>query len=201
MYFSQVVAIVLLFFSLLLYHGVLSYAKAPESTKVPAFPTAVNVQAAARNRAVAASAPKLLIPSIGVHAAIENVTLTKQGSMGVPKDPLNAGWYALGPKPGEKGSAVIDGHVNWYYGATGVFKDLKKVKPGDKIMVQDEKGVTTSFVVREIRKFDAAADATAVFRSADNKAHLNLITCDGTWNKLTQQYSERLVVFADKIVE
>jgi sortase (surface protein transpeptidase) len=138
------------------------------------------------------------IPSIKVDAVIEKVGLKTDGSMGVPKQPLDAGWYELGPRPGEIGSAAIDGHVNWYYGATGVFADLRKVKPGDKITVQDDKGAIISFVVRGSRMYAAAADATDVFKSSDGKAHLNLITCDGVWDKNAKQYSKRLVIFADK---
>jgi LPXTG-site transpeptidase (sortase) family protein len=141
---------------------------------------------------------RLQIPAIQVDAALEYVGLTPQGAVGVPTDPANAAWYDLGPQPGDVGSAVITGHINWYYGAVGVFANLSKVKPGDKIIVQDVNGAAISFVVRESRVYDAAADAVDVFSSTDGKAHLNLITCDGVWVKSAKQYSERLVVFADR---
>jgi LPXTG-site transpeptidase (sortase) family protein len=141
---------------------------------------------------------RLKIPGINVDSAFEYVGLTSQGAVGIPLDPNNAAWYNLGPRPGDVGSAVITGHVNWYYGATGVFANLRKVKPGDKIVVQDDKGADISFVVREIRSYDAAADAVDVFISNDGKAHLNLITCEGVWDRSAQQYTKRLVVFADK---
>jgi hypothetical protein len=48
-------------------------------------------------------------------------------------------------------------------------------------------------------RFDPSADATAVFISNDGSSHLNLITCDGVWDKQAKQYSKRLVVFADRI--
>lgn len=144
---------------------------------------------------------RLKIPSINVDAAMEYVGLTPQGAVGIPLDPDNAAWFDTSPRPGEIGSSVITGHVNWYYGAKGVFENLSKVKPGDKIMVQDVKGSTITFVVREIRKFEAAAQAADVFVSADDKAHLNLITCDGVWNKNAKQYTERLVVFTDRETE
>jgi LPXTG-site transpeptidase (sortase) family protein len=143
----------------------------------------------------------LKIPGINVDSAIESVSLTPEGAVGIPKDPDNAAWYNLGPIPGNIGSAVMSGHVNWYYGAKGVFENLNKLKPGDKIEVLDDKGSTISFVVRESRSYDAAADATDVFYSKDGKAHLNLITCEGVWNKLAKQYSKRLVVFADRVTE
>jgi len=141
---------------------------------------------------------RLKIPSIRVDSAIEYVGLTAQGAVGIPADPANAAWYDLSPRPGDNGSSVITGHINWYYGAIGVFANLNKVKPGDKITVQDIKGTAISFVVREIRIYDAAAEAVDVFTSYDGKSHLNLITCDGTWSKATKQYSQRLVVFADR---
>lgn len=142
---------------------------------------------------------RIKIPSIRVNAVIRSVGLASDGSMGVPKLPRDAAWYKLGPKPGESGSAVIAGHVNWYSGATGSFERLKNLRPGAAITVQDDKGTPISFVVREIRKFNATADATGIFTSQDGKAHLNLVTCAGVWNKRAKQYSQRLVVFADKV--
>lgn len=140
---------------------------------------------------------RIRIPSIGVDAAIEEVTLAKDGSMDVPKDLLDTGWYALGPRPGETGSAAITGHVDGPHGASAVFTDLHDVRPGDKIVVEDEKGTDIVFMVRKIRTYDAKANAIDVFTSQDGKAHLNLITCKGAWDAGTKQYSERLVVFAD----
>lgn len=141
---------------------------------------------------------RIMIPSINLDSTIEKVGLKSDGSMDVPKTPLNTGWYALGPRPGEIGSAVIDGHVDWWYGAPAVFPNLYKVKPGDKIVVQDEFGVVVSFVVRRTQNFGANSDATTVFTSNDGRAHLNLITCAGVWDYNSNQYSSRLVVFADK---
>jgi len=141
---------------------------------------------------------RIRIPSIALDAAIERVALTADGSMDVPKNPKNTGWYELGAIPGETGSAVIAGHVNWWNGVTGAFELLNTLKPGDKIEVQNDKGAVISFIVREIRSYDAQADAIDVFSSDDEQSHLNLITCEGIWDKNTSQYSKRLVVFTDK---
>lgn len=140
---------------------------------------------------------RIIVSSIALDAEIKKVALTTDGSMDVPQDPLDAGWYELGPRPGETGSAVIDGHVNWSYGSTGVFADLHKLKPDDLVTVQDDTGKYIHFVVREIRNYDAAADATDIFSSNDGNAHLNLITCSGAWDRSAGQYSERLVVFTE----
>ena len=141
---------------------------------------------------------RLKIPAIDVESKFEYVGLTPDGSMDAPKEPANAGWFNLGPRPGENGSAVIAGHYGWKNGIPAVFDNLSKLKKGDKIYIEDENGVSISFVVRESRSYDPKADASTVFNSSDGKAHLNLITCEGSWNRLKKSYSKRLVVFADQ---
>lgn len=144
---------------------------------------------------------RIMIPRIAVDAAIEEVTLAADGSMGVPTHPDDTAWYSLGPRPGETGSAAIAGHVDRKNGKAAVFADLHKVRAGDKIAVRDDKGATTYFSVREARRYDPDADAFDVFISDDGRAHLNIITCDGAWDKIAKGYSKRLVVFADKETE
>jgi sortase (surface protein transpeptidase) len=141
---------------------------------------------------------RIRIPSINVNAVIETVGLTPDGFMDVPKDPFSVAWYNLGPRPGDTGSAVLSGHVNWYNLPKAVFADLKKLLPGDEITIEDDKGAVITFIVRESRLFIAAADATEVFTSYDGGAHLNLVTCQGVWNRSEKQYDQRLVIFADK---
>lgn len=141
---------------------------------------------------------RLKIPKIQVDAAVEQVGLTPDGAMDTPKGAVNTAWYNRGPHPGETGSAVIDGHFDSETGAPAVFNNLSALQKGDKLSVEDASGKVITFVVRESRRYDPAADATAVFKSKDGIAHLNLITCAGTWNTAQQSYSNRLVVFADK---
>jgi len=145
---------------------------------------------------------RLKIPSINVDAALESVGLTPEGAVGVPKGINNAAWFDLSPRPGETGSAVIDGHYGWWKNNTPtVFNNLGKLRKGDKLYVQDETGVIVTFVVRESRKFNPGQDAAAVFASGDGKSHLNLITCDGAWNDTSKTYADRLVVFTDREVD
>lgn len=140
----------------------------------------------------------LRIPKINVDATIEYVNLTSQGAVGVPKIVTNAAWFNLGPRPGERGSAVIVGHFGLKGFVSAVFSDLYKLEKGDKLYVEDEKGGIVTFVVRERRSYNPKAEALDVFNSNDGKAHLNLITCEGDWDNISKTYSERLVVFADK---
>lgn len=143
---------------------------------------------------------RLKIAKIKVDAAIEQMGLTIGGDMDAPAGPRTVGWYRYGPAPGEIGSAVLDGHYGtWKNGERSVFDNLGKLKKGDVIEVVDAAGASFNFAVRESRNYLPEADATAVFKSSDGLAHLNIITCEGTYNPKTKTYSQRLVVFADKI--
>lgn len=141
---------------------------------------------------------RLKIPVIGVDSTIIPIGLTSDGAMDVPKDPDEVAWYNLGPRPGESGSAVIAGHYDWENNKPAVFNNLDKLSNGDKISVENENGVVTTFVVSKIRTYDKDEDASDVFTSDDGKAHLNLITCTGVWDKISKSYSKRLVIFTDK---
>lgn len=142
---------------------------------------------------------RIKIPKIKVNIALESVGLNPDGAVGVAKSLGNAAWYNLGTRPGGSGSAVINGHYGRLKnGKMGVFTNLSKLRKGDKIFTTDHKGLSTTFVVREIRKYDLKEDATEVFYANDDNSHLNIVTCVGVWNKNTKTYSNRLVVFADK---
>ncbi|MFY9457633.1 MAG: class F sortase [Candidatus Spechtbacterales bacterium] len=142
---------------------------------------------------------RLKIPVINVDSAVEYVGIAPDGAMDVPKSQDDVAWFELGPLPGANGSAVIAGHYGWKNGKGSAFDNLYKLRKGDKIYIEDDKGVIISFfVVRESRRYDPKADASEVFGSNDGKPHLNLITCEGVWDKVSKTYSKRLVVFTDK---
>lgn len=143
---------------------------------------------------------RLKIPKINLNAEIEYVGLTPQGEVGVPIIAANAAWYNGSPLPGQKGNAVIDGHSGWEKDIPAVFDDLHKLQMGDKLYVEDEDGATTIFVIRELRTYSQNDIAQDVFNSNDDKAHLNLITCQGQWDQTQKSYANRFVIFADKEV-
>lgn len=140
---------------------------------------------------------RLIIPIIGVNTAIEDAYITSDGRMDVPSGSVNVAWYALGFRPGQNGSAVIGGHFGIDNGVPKVFYDLNKLKVGDKVYIADDQKNTLAFQVRSIRLFGRNDDSTPVFVSSDGLAHLNLITCEGVWNKVNDSYPDRRVVFTD----
>ena len=141
---------------------------------------------------------RLVIPKIKVDSRVEYTGVTAAGNMAVPSDITKTGWYKAGALPGNKGSAVMTGHVNGPSGQPGVFARLPELKAGDLVEVTDMNGLRTAFAVQHTKRYTQDAQPDEVFHSADG-VHLNLITCVGDWNKAEKQYSERLVVFADKM--
>ena len=142
---------------------------------------------------------RLKIPSINVDANVEYMGLNPSGELDTTKTPENVGWYKLGQRPGDSGTAVITGHFGWKNGIAAAFDNLHALHAGDKLYVDDENGVPVTFVVRQLHAYTQHEDATGVFSSSDGKAHLNLVTCEGTWSSTSKSYSNRLVVFTDKL--
>src|SRR5215472_13248073 len=102
-----------------------------------------------RAKPLARSAPLTIrIPRIGVNAPVMKLGRDADGTVQVP--PLAehnlTGWYRYGPAPGQRGPAVILGHVD---SATGVsvFYDLKNVHAGDKVYVTLADGKVAVFAV------------------------------------------------------
>jgi LPXTG-site transpeptidase (sortase) family protein len=145
----------------------------------------------------AGSPVQLSIPSISLDAVIAHAGLKADGTMDIQKNPDQVAWYEFGPRPGDQGSAVIAGHYGWTGSHGSVFNNLHLLAKGDKVSVVDQNNKTTTFIVNRIEKYDPKANAATIFQSYDGKAHLNLITCDGTWVASAHSYSDRLVVFTD----
>lgn len=143
---------------------------------------------------------RINIPAIRVDALIEHMGLTPQGMVGVPKGPTNTAWFTGSATPGEHGTALIVGHFGWKNGIHAVFDNLSKLKKGDKIYVASDNGVMRTFVIRALKTYKKNEDSSIVFGVSDGGAHLNLITCSGVWDKVSKNYSTRLVVFADREV-
>lgn len=137
---------------------------------------------------------RLRIPTLGINAAVEHVGLDKKNRMDVPVNIWNVAWYKLGPKPGERGNAVIDGHVDGPY-TPAVFWTLNKLKVGQRIYIQDEQGQEKTFEVFDMVVYDYdKAPMDRIFGQSTD-AQLNLITCTGDFDQKTANYNKRLVIY------
>ena len=143
----------------------------------------------------------LLIPSIGLVAPVENIGVLPNGDLATPtQNPWDGvGWYHLGPHPGQKGSAVIAGHLDRPGGAPAVFWNLRNMQRGDIVTVVDEKGASLHFRVTQVASYPPdQAPLQEIFANSGGK-FLNLITCAGDWIPSQHQTTLRLVVYTSLI--
>jgi len=120
--------------------------------------------------------------------------------MDIPKNFIDTAWYELGPRPGELGNAVIDGHVDTPTGAPSVFWNLKKLLPGDQIIITDSNGNSYTFAVTHVHTYPIAQiPLQAIFNPNSPASHLNLITCGGIWDASAHNYSDRTIVYSDLV--
>ncbi|MFI2762160.1 class F sortase [Streptomyces echinatus] len=144
------------------------------------------------------SAPtRLLIPKIAVNAPFTTLTIGDSGQLQPPPagDTNLVGWYADGVSPGEKGTAIIAGHVDTVTSAA-VFANLDELEPGDRFSVERSDGSTADFVVDDAETF-AKEDfpSERVYEDA-SRPEVRLITCAGDYDHTARDYTDNLVVFA-----
>jgi sortase (surface protein transpeptidase) len=144
---------------------------------------------------------KIVIPKLNVNATIEPVTVDSHGRMDVPSNFLNTAWYSPGAKPGERGSAVIDGHVDTPQGTPSVFAKINTLKPGDVIQIISKNDKLYTFTVTKAESYPLKTiPLNKIFDQTTHEKRLNLITCSGTWDAANKIYTSREVVYA-KIAE
>jgi len=140
---------------------------------------------------------RLIIPAIGVNAAIERVEIAADSNLSTPKGHPwdDAGWYDLGIRPGERGSAVIDGHLDRPGGLPAVFWNLHKLHRGDRVNVIESQEKTLHFRVVQVAFYTFQTAPLQNIFGNDSSRSLNLITCAGDWISSQHQTTLRLVVY------
>lgn len=148
-------------------------------------------------RALGHSPPvRLRIPAIEVDTPVIRLGLEPDGTVEVPPITADdrAGWYRHSPTPGQVGPSVILGHVTVGEYGDGVFRDLGRLRRGDRIVARRKDGTTAEFAVSAVRtvaKADFPADD--VYGDVD-RPELRLITCGGP--REGEEYRDNVIVFA-----
>jgi sortase (surface protein transpeptidase) len=137
------------------------------------------------------------IPRIGVASALDRLGRAPDGTVETP--PLSragvAGWYALGPRPGDPGSAVILGHVDSTRGPA-VFFRLRELRRGDQITVRRADGSAVRFAVqRTVQSLKRRFPTDDVYYPTLTPG-LRLVTCGGEFDYGTDHYKSNIIVFA-----
>jgi hypothetical protein len=168
---------------------------AVSATAGPSAPVAVLPTVLAASRPV-----RVQIPSIGVDSELMDLGVQADGTLEVPATGFPAGWFTGAPTPGERGPAVIAGHVDWG-GSPGVFYALRDVVVGDEIDVDREDGGTAVFRVTEVGQYPKDAFPTAAVYGDLDHAGLRVITCGGDFDHAAHSYVDNTVVFADLVTD
>lgn len=142
---------------------------------------------------------RLVIPSLKVDVSVESVGKDKNGAMDVPARVEDVAWYALGSAPGQIGNAVIAGHLDLVDGSPAVFWNIGKLKPGDEVIVYDVVDTAYHFEVTGSQRYQYDSAPVEDIFGFSLKSQLNLITCAGTWNRTSRNYSNRLVIYTELV--
>jgi sortase A len=134
------------------------------------------------------------IPKIGIESFVEQVGLDEAGKMDVPKKDEDVGWFSLGYKPGDNGSAVLAGHLDTVKGTPAVFWDLAKLNLGDEIIVTDDKNHTFYYVVTNKTTYVYDQVPLDKIFAQTGEPILNLITCGGSFNRAARNYTHRTII-------
>lgn len=159
---------------------------------------AASTAAPAQSLVMAASQPvSLNIPSIDTRSKLLKLGLRPNGSLEVPPDgpTAPASWYDGSPTPGERGPAVLLGHVNAVGGGPGIFADLRRLKVGDLLEVQRADGTTATFVFDRGEQYPKDAFPSEAVYGNTEGSELRVITCDG-YDPATGLFDDNYVVFA-----
>lgn len=141
-------------------------------------------------------ATTLRVPSLGIDAPIVPLRLGPDRHLGTPPldKPKLVGWYAGGPTPGERGTAVVVGHRDTKTGPA-VFAGLARVPRGARIEARRADGRTAVYTVDRVRVFDKDTFPDKEVYGPSKRPELRVLTCGGLFRRATG-YTSNVVVFA-----
>lgn len=163
-------------------------------------PASIEINGASKTRSAsmltsAVSEPvSVRLPTASIIAPLVRTGLNPDGTLRVPPNPQQAGWYTGGPVPGEVGPSVITGHYDSAAGA-GVFNSLSNVKVGDKFKIVKNDGSELVFAIEKKDLYLQDEFPTEKVYGSIDYPGVRLITCAGSYNRATKRYSHNLVVF------
>ncbi|MFF7796476.1 class F sortase [Streptomyces olivaceus] len=173
----------------------------------PASAAASDTRAAAGDGGAKGVAPlaysvpdRVSVPAIQVDAPVMGVGLDADGWVDAPppEDPNLAGWFTGAVSPGEKGTAVVVGHVDNQQGPA-VFYGLGALKKGNKVEVHRQDGKTAVFEIYGIEVFEKNNFPGDRVYASKGSPELRVITCGGGFSK-QNGYAGNVVTFA-RLVE
>lgn len=140
---------------------------------------------------------QLMIPSIEVDSPLVNLGLNGDGTLEVPVDFAEAGWFTGGNYPGDPSGppGLLAGHVDDYTGPA-VFYELDTMVAGDEVMVVRADNTVAVFVVTATAQFPKDELPTDEIYAPVPDSQIVLITCTGSFDEAARSYDDNFVVRA-----
>lgn len=139
----------------------------------------------------------ITVDRIDACSSLVPVGVDAQRRIEVPpvRTPEQAGWYRHGPTPGERGPAVVVGHVDGD-GGRGVFADLADAVAGDRITITRRDGSLAVFTVTGTVQVSKDWFPTRDVYGDTAGAELRLITCGGALDGAGRSDEDNVIVYA-----
>ena len=143
----------------------------------------------------------LLIPSARIKAAIVRVGLTPSQALGAPDNPYVIGWWESGPAPGQSGNVLLDGHRDFTdkdgNQGLGVCWFLAETQEDDFVIIRDNaQEVHHLYTVTDVVSLPWDSEDGVTYLAPSPDPILTLVTCEGSFDKDTHNYSNRRILIA-----
>jgi LPXTG-site transpeptidase (sortase) family protein len=137
------------------------------------------------------------IPRIKAKSSLIRVGVNPDRTIQVPDvhRPEQAAWYTFSAKPGDRGPAVILGHVDGDH-KPGIFYHLDTLKPGDRVIIDRSDGSRLNYAVTRVHKADKDEFPSDEVYGNTPDSQLRLITCGGAWEGGQYGYADNIIVDA-----
>lgn len=146
----------------------------------------------------AAPPTAIAIPAIAVRAPVIRLGLNPDRTLEVPKGYHETGWWSGGHAPGERGPAVIAGHVDSKQGPA-VFHRLDRLARGDRIRIDRADGSSVAYAVERLERHPKDGFPTRAVYGGTARSTLRLVTCSGDFDAASGHYTDNTIVFAARV--
>lgn len=141
---------------------------------------------------------RVRIPGIAVDADVIDLGVTSDGTLEVPEDFSQVGWYTGRATPGDVGPSVVVGHVDSWEGPA-VFYRLSDLEAGDIVEIDRSDGTVARFEVVSLAWAEKSDFPTERVYGATEEPTLRLVTCGGEFDPDAKSYLSNLIVFAEHL--
>lgn len=107
----------------------------------------------------------------------------------------DAGWYKNSAAPGVVGPTVVLGHVDSAQYGEGVFFELARLHPGDRILVTRGDGRVATYRVDRLEQVAKRSFPSQQVYGATSGPAIRLVTCGGRYDPSTGSYVDNIIVF------